>query len=169
MSEMLSKSEFAARLGKRPSAVSNWIARGKLAGAALMADGRIVVDEALRQLSITVDPGRGAPPPAERQAPDAAAPEPGSLAALRIRRETLAIERAERNAAIERGELVRADEVSRAWATELAELLAAIELFVVELPPKLGLEAREAVEAARRAWREFRQRRAEQEAEKRAG
>lgn len=161
MSEIVTKSEFAKRVGKLPSAVSNWIARGKLSGSALTADGRIVVDEALRQLDMTVDPGRGAPPPAMRPAADAAQPEPGSLAALRIRRETLAIEQAERQAAIERGELVQSDAVARQWSGELEELLAAVELLFIELPAKLGLGTREAVETARREWREFRRRRAE--------
>jgi len=164
MPEILSKSAFAVRRGVGTGAVSNWIARGKLSGAALTADGQIAVEEAERQLAATIDPGRGAPvpPPAPRggttpEADDQAA----SLARVRLRSETLKLEAQERQAAVERGEYVRAEEAGRLWAAELADLLAAIELFVLELPVKLG-QGRDGVDIARREWREFRRRRAEQ-------
>lgn len=163
MSEIISKGAFAIRVGKMPSAVSNWIARGKLGGAALTADGRVVVDEALRQLGLSVDSGRGRPSTGDL-IPAPALPErdePRSLAKVRLERETLQLEAQQRAAAIERGELVRADEVSRRWSAELDELLLSIEQFVVDLPGKLGL-GRDAVDIARREWREFRRRRAEQ-------
>lgn len=174
MSEVISKGAFAIRLGKMPSAVSNWIARGKLAGAALTADGRISVEEALRQLRLNVDPGIGRPstgdlstaamPAAPPAAPEMSSSEPAgqqTLAQLRLARERLSLEAQERAAAIERGELVRAAEASRAWAAELEDLVIAVEQFVIDLPTKLGL-GREAVDTARREWREFRRRRAEQ-------
>ena len=168
MAELISKSAFAVRRGVAASAVSNWIARGKLTGAALTADGDINVEEAERQLGQTVDPGRGAPRPAPSPEPTRAAipSEPtdaaaASLAAIRLRSEGLKLEAQERQAGLERGELARVDEMKRAWAAELDDLLAATEWFVTELPIKLGL-GRDGVDAARREWREFRRRRADQ-------
>jgi hypothetical protein len=166
---ILSKSAFAVHRGVGTGAVSNWIARGKLSGAALTGDGRINVEEADRQLGITVDPGRGAPP-----APDAAPPGPEaddvttSLARVRLQGETLRVAaqerqkaREEREEALERGELLPAAEARRIWNAELDALLADIELFVLELPVKLG-QGREGIDIARREWREFRRRRAGQ-------
>lgn len=171
MAELLTKAEFASRLGKRPSAVSNWIAREKLTGAALTADGRINVDEALRQLGETIDPGRGNPtamlavaapiddPPAP--SPQMTMPFPGSLADIRLRTETLRLEEMQRNAAIARGELIYAEAAQRTWAEQLEELIASMELFVLDLPAKLGLD-REASVTIRAEWRAFRERQADQ-------
>lgn len=158
MSEAISKSAYAIRHGVAPSAVSNWIARRKLSGAALTADGRIVVEEADRQLDLTIDPARGRPSPPPRGRGDDGK---DTLAALRIERETLALEAGRRAAALDAGELVNAAAAAKAWATELDDLLAAVELFVTDLPPKLGL-GREAVDLVRREWRDFRRRRAQQ-------
>lgn len=165
-SETVSKGAFAIMLGRMPSAVSNWIARGKIWGPAITADGKIVVDEALRQLGLTIDPGRGRPDlakppiPAPPPAPDE---DPDTLAQVRLAREKLALEAQQRAAAIERGELVRAEEVSRLWASELGDLILAVEQWAVDLPAKLGL-GRDAVDLVRREFREFRARRAEQAA-----
>lgn len=160
MPDVISKSAYAARRGVATSAVSNWIARGKLTGAALTADGQINAEEADRQLGQTVDPGRGAQAATPRPAA-AADPVVASLADVRLQREQLSLDQARRQAAIDAGELVRADDAKRAWAKELDDLISAVELFVTELPTKLGL-GREAVEQARREWREFRRRRADQ-------
>lgn len=57
----MSKSEFAALIGRGASAVSNYIAKGTLSGDALVGDGRrarIRTHEALRQLKINLDPGQ---------------------------------------------------------------------------------------------------------------
>jgi hypothetical protein len=84
---------------------------------------------------------------AAHQPPRAAAPADPS-AELRLRRERLAVER---------GELVYAEAAARAWAKALEELLGAVELFVVELPMRLAdLTGREAADAGRRPWWEFR-------------
>jgi len=58
MLETVTKGEFARMVGRAPSAISNWIADGKLSGAALDGDGRsarVVVPEALRQLGMKLD------------------------------------------------------------------------------------------------------------------
>src|SRR5437763_15484817 len=41
MAETLSKADLAVRLGVKPSAVSNYIARGKLTAPALRSDGTV--------------------------------------------------------------------------------------------------------------------------------
>ena len=65
MAETLSKADLAVRLGVKPSAVSNYIARGKLTAPALRSDGTVDVALALRQLGKSLDlalsTGRGAP------------------------------------------------------------------------------------------------------------
>jgi hypothetical protein len=55
MTEIYTKSEFARRLGVRASAVSNYVARGQISGAALLSDGRINGPVAEDQLKLTVD------------------------------------------------------------------------------------------------------------------
>jgi hypothetical protein len=169
MPAVLSKKDFASYVGKKPNAVSMWIKRGKLTGASLTADGRIVVEEALRQLGDSVDPGRGNPhaetpvlPPAVSQEPLVfVPPPPGSLADIRLRTETRRLEEIERNAAIARGELIYAEAAERRWAEKLEELITAMELFVLDLPGKVGLD-REAVTLVRAEWRGFRERMADQ-------
>jgi hypothetical protein len=167
MTAVLSKTAYARHRGVETSAVSKWIARGKLFGGALTADGQIAVEEADRQLAATIDPGRGAPgrPSIEvdgggpsQKAGDAV---PASLARVRLRTETLKLEELERKAALEQAELMRTDEAARVWGAELDDLLAAVELFVLKLPVELGL-GQEGVVIAQREWREFRRRRADQ-------
>lgn len=60
-SRTMTKGAFATLVNRAPSAVSNWIASGKLTGAALEGDGRtavVVVAEALRQLGMKLDAGQ---------------------------------------------------------------------------------------------------------------
>src|SRR5207248_8047645 len=77
MAEILSKTEFAAQLGVKPSALSNYIARGDLNAPALRRDGTVDLVLAMRQLrnglDLTRSTGLGAPgaativgPPVER-------------------------------------------------------------------------------------------------------
>ncbi len=93
--------------------------------------------------------------------PAPAEPLPGSLADIRLRTEKLRLEEMERTAAISRGELIYAAEAKRAWAAELEDLIASMELFVLDLPANLGLD-RDAAMAIRAEWRAFRERRAGQ-------
>lgn len=86
---LVSKGKFAEMVGRTPAAVSQWIAGGKLSGAALVGEGRFAqvnVEVALQQLGITLDLGQqlaqsapilsGAtlPAPAPAAAPMAAEP-----------------------------------------------------------------------------------------------
>jgi hypothetical protein len=60
---IFTKSEYASRLGVRPSAVSNYIARGQLTEPALRRDGRIDANLADQQLDVTLDAVRKAARP----------------------------------------------------------------------------------------------------------
>lgn len=167
MSEIVSRGEFARRAGRTPAVINRWIERNQLSGSALAADGRIVVEEAERQLAATLDPRRGRPPGlthADAGRGGAAGRDRRLLkeiADIRLARERLVLAEAERAAVIARSELVNAAAAERAWRRAMAELIAALEEFVVGLPATLGLGNAEA-EVARREWREFRQRRAQQ-------
>lgn len=183
MATVETKSEFAARIGKLPSAVSNYISRGKLTGLALTADGRINVEEALQQLGANVDPGRGNPAhlfaaagdaavlpqqPELPVAPAAAAHKPvdpvaAALGDIRLRRAQLDLDDAERKAAVDRDELIPAVEARRQWTAQLEDLIASMEMFVLDLPTKLGLD-RDGALAVREEWRRFRERQADQAA-----
>jgi hypothetical protein len=58
---LMSKSEFAKHVGRGPSAISNWIAAGKITAAALVGDGHraeIWAEQALRDLGRTLDQPR---------------------------------------------------------------------------------------------------------------
>src|ERR1700719_3222757 len=96
----LTKSEFAARLGRSPAAISKWIARKTLTGDALTEDGRINVVVAEAQLGRRLDPLRGRRPRAESKT-------------SRISDEMLQLQRQR----IERGEIdlrrARAEEMER--------------------------------------------------------
>ena len=63
--EIVSKRDLAARLGVKPSAISNYIARGKLTPPALRSDGSLDVALAIKQLRGRLDlarqAGRGSP------------------------------------------------------------------------------------------------------------
>jgi hypothetical protein len=65
MTMIMSGKEYAARHGVSPSAVSLWIRRGKISGAALTGRHHIVVEEADRQIRERLDPFRGRPRAAE--------------------------------------------------------------------------------------------------------
>ena len=84
---LVSKGKFAEMVGRTPAAVSQWIAGGKLSGAALVGEGRFAqvnVEVALQQLGITLDLGQqlaqsapilsGATIPAPAAAPASAEP-----------------------------------------------------------------------------------------------
>lgn len=61
MKTVVSKGEFAKRKGRGPSAVSNWIAAGKITAAALVGSGnaaKIWVEQAERDLAASLDPSQ---------------------------------------------------------------------------------------------------------------
>ena len=184
---ILTKTAYARARGVDPSTIAQWIKRGKLSAPAITANGRVLVEEADRQLRATLDFAKSTAKggPASRLLEDHSASSNAAIgvdvvleplrspmedaAALKARRERLLLDEMERKAALARGELMRVDKAVQAWSAELADLLGAIEQFVVvDLPEKLGLD-RDAVIAARREWRAFRERQAGRAASPAAG
>lgn len=182
MRTIVSKGEFAARMKRAPSAISNWIADGRITPAAIMGTGvraKIWVEQAERDLARNLDPGQqlsqerpiGAAPvtavPVTPGAGDLVPPETGEDEDLRRRRKADA-DRAEREAEMaklrterEHGRWVDAAEAKRAWGKELSELMTEIETFVTStLPRAIGeqfnLEPREVAAHVIALWRERR-------------
>lgn len=150
MSETLTKSQFAERLGRHPSQITRWIEAGKLQGKALVGDGRtarISLTEALRQLNLSLDIGQqlaqakpilpgqqllGTDAPAESRARQAtAAAQPSGDAVERERLERLqldnerlrqTIERGAREDAVAAGQLVDIGAVRRALGRQVQPL-----------------------------------------------
>lgn len=177
MRTIVSKGEFAARKQRAPSAISNWIADGRITPAAIMGTGvraKIWVEQAERDLARNLDPGQqlsqerpiGAAP-ATPAAGNLLPPETSEDEDLRRRRKADA-DRAEREAEMaklrterEHGRWVDAAEAKRAWGKELSELMTEIETFVTStLPRAIGeqfnLEPREVAAHVIALWRERR-------------
>ena len=158
MSEILSKSAFAARRGVRPSAISNWLKTGKLDASCLTADRRVIVDVAEKRLAGVLHLGRAV----GQMRPQSAAPAPegdpiADKARSAARKSEIELRRLERRDLEESGELVRRKEYDAAHGRELAGLFAAIEIFHVDLAAALGLDAA-GLSTIRREWRHFRSR-----------
>lgn len=162
--EVISKGAYASRIGKRPSAVSNYIARGKLSGAALTADGRIAVAEADRQLALTLDPGRGRPIQVIDTTSAGALVREESPAARRARAVAemaeLDLEQRRRRLAEAAGYYVAAEQVRANRGRALAQLLAAVDNWLPEVAAELAL-SRDELAAMRASWRRFRARQAD--------
>lgn len=169
--EVMTKAEFAKHVGRHPAFVTRAIEQGKLAGPALIGEGRgtrIIVDEAMRQLGKKLDLGQQlaqarpvlgalALEPAPAETGDGLADE--RVESLRLRNLKLRadIERGAREDAIAAGELVDAQAVSRALARQLAPLVNTFD----ELPAQIakpiaeqfGLEYPEVLIAVKKAVR----------------
>lgn len=182
MTEVLSKSEFARRRGVSAAAVSQWIANGKLGGAALVGEGRaarILVEEAERQLGLTRDPGQQLAQAALRPTASAALPLPApaprsaeddhAARYQKARADSAEIdsERSRRRLAAEDGLYMVTADAAAAWAKELAEFLHAVEGWFPDLAVRLAamaaagqpMDAKSLTAALRRDWRALRQHR----------
>lgn len=162
MRTIVSKGEFAARMKRAPSAISNWIADGRITPAAIMGTGvraQIWVEQAERDLARNLDPGQqlsqerpiGAAPaatapvtaaPAAPGAGDLLPPETSEDEDLRRRRKADA-DRAEREAERaklrterEYGRWLDVAEAQKAWGKELSNILTEIEAFVTSTMPR---------------------------------
>jgi hypothetical protein len=158
---IVTKAEFAARKSRQPSAISNWIASGKISRAALVGEGvraRIWLEQAERDLELGLDPAQDAAQPVPvlgsptlaLQSPRVGAGQ-GDDEDIRRRRKADAdraehdAEAARRRLAIDEGRWVSADEAARTWARELARLIADTETFLFttlarELAQRHGLD-----------------------------
>lgn len=157
MQTVVSKGEFAKIKRRGPSAVSNWIAAGKISAAALIGKGnsaKIWVEQAEADLAASLDPSQQAaqfaPVLPGRVAdfdqglqPSAGAELPlfRSVAADReldlARRAKADADRAEHDAEaarrkllVDEGRYVLAEDAAREWGRELARLMSEIETFM---------------------------------------
>ena len=142
---LVSKGKFAEMVGRTPAAVSQWIAAGKLSGAALVGEGRyaqIDVEVAQQQLGITLDLGQQlaqatpllanagliATPAAM---PPAVTSDQERLLKARADREELARSKDEAEALTLRGAWMVTAEAEAAWSAQLARIIQAMESWLV--------------------------------------
>lgn len=186
MKTIVTKCEFAAMKGRKPSALSNWIADGKITAAALVGSGvraRIWVEQAERDLARSLDPSQqiAQERPISLTAPAAsgeawAAPVAAPQSSLPVqaededlrRRRRADAETAEHNAEFARlrnekeaGRWVVAAEAQKAFARKLSEFTGEVETWATqklarELADRHGLDWRKISADVRAAWRTFR-------------
>lgn len=167
------KSEFARLTQRSAGRVSQWIAAGRIGGAALVetpSGEQIDVEEALRQLGRTLDVpqqvAQQVPVIAEEEEQDAA-PAPRGLVGSDDQRRLLKAkaDQAESTARQKRLELLaqngqwcRIAEVEAAWQRNLGDLVARIEAALPELAELLAGEpdAKAAIVRTRQWWRALR-------------
>jgi hypothetical protein len=156
VAEILDKRQFAARLGVADITVRQWIARGKLSGAALTEDGKVIVGIAEAQLKRHLNPTRGRPrgatkPGSFSERLQQQKLDEGAIRLRRLRREELA----------ERGRYVLADGIERTFVRGYQQLVGAVESWLLyDLADLLSLSA-DGRATLRTAWHRFRTREAE--------
>lgn len=179
MKTIVTKQEFAQRKGRAPSAISNWIAAGKISKAALVGDGvraRIWVEQAEADLAVSLDPAQQAAQDVPATLPTTPTAPEASLQPrltstddedLRRRRKADAdraeheAEQARRRLAIDEGRYILADEAARTWGRELARLMSDIETFLFstlarKIADRHGIDWKELAVQMRESFREFR-------------
>lgn len=194
---IVTKGKFAKLVARTPSAVSNWIAEGKLSGDALVGEGhraRINVEVALEQLGVTLDlsqqlaqrspvlnmPRHGddeLPLSIPGQVPASSVSRPSSdqerLLKAKADREELELRMARAKAEEQAGRWMLTAEAREVWAQQLSAVLQAVETWLITgAAPKVaaigGTDPREVARELRNGFRELRQRLAD-DAERSAG
>lgn len=152
-SETVTKGEFAQMVNRAPSAVSNWIAAGKLSGPALEGEGRsarIVVPEALRQLGMRLDVGQQLAQPRPVGATASRAPSQfrpavedaqERLAAAKAEREELALERERAEAKARDGQWLPTTQARAEFASALHQVIRTTEVWLQVEAPQVVLAA----------------------------
>lgn len=177
MKTIITKQEFAARKNRKPSAISNWIAAGKISRGALVGEGvraRIWVEQAERDLEVGLDPGQQSAQPVPVTASTPAAADSGPRAAalpededLRRRRKADAdraeheAEAAGRKLLVDSGRYVVAADAAAAWGREAAKMVSDVETFMSttlsrEIAEKHGLDWRALSVEMRESFRKHR-------------
>lgn len=170
-----SKGAFAKRRGVSAGRVSQWIGEGKIPVAALVGTGataQIDVAVAEAHLDRVLHPGQLLARAAQQLQASAPAPDPMDQAGpaqrdMALRLQELKLEEAE-DARLERqrkrlreaGEFVPAEDARRAWAKQMAELVRAIDGWLLGLGQAVALEAgcdaKPVTIRLRHEWRQFR-------------
>lgn len=176
MKTIVTKQEFAQRKGRAPSAISNWIAAGKISKLALVGDGvraRIWVEQAEADLAMSLDPSQQAAQDVPATLPTTAGPtlQPRSTTIddedLRRRRKADAdraeheAEQARRRLAIDEGRYIVAEDAARAWGRELARLMSDTETFLFSslarsVADRHGIDFKQLAVFMREEFRKFR-------------
>jgi hypothetical protein len=165
---VMSKSAFAAHLGRSRACISHWLKRKQLTSPAVTADGRINVSLALEQLQTTIDlptSVRRQPQPAPVADPVSATRTPletaqAQLISARALMATVQAERERRQLNEERGRYVLADAVRAEFSKVLREFIEDVETSLIEVAAELGVD-REGLLILRRWWKQRRERMAE--------
>lgn len=186
-SDVMTKGDFAAAIKVSPGRISQYIAEGKIHGPALAGEGRaarIVAAVAMQQLQRTLEPSQRfgangsalksptdlfaeAPFASETRPPGRPTPPPrdvpvDELAELRIRRERVNTERAEREEQFEIGRYMLTDDARRETAKATASAFNVMEQGIAEMASELseqfGLPQRDLLYALTRAFRGVRER-----------
>lgn len=164
---LMTKGQFAQLKNRAPSAVSNWITRGTISPSAVVGQGqraKIWVEQAERDLA-SLDAGEQDKQPAPILAPANLPVGTDDLARKRKAdadaAETLAEERKRRLAA-DSGRWIEADEARRQWSSELAKLIADLDVFItstmaVELAAEFSLDPKACQVKARELFRSYRE------------
>lgn len=163
--ELVGVNEAGRRLGIDPGQISRQIKAGIIPNRGGADRPLVNVDEARQARAVGLDRskqrGPGAPLFAAPVGPSSAQADNETYQSARARREAVAAQMAELDLLQRKGGLMLVEAAERCWGEELSNLIAAVEQFIIDLPPKLGL-GRDAVDLCRREWRTFRQRQADQ-------
>jgi hypothetical protein len=184
--DLMTKGDFAAAIKVSPGRVSQYIAEGKIFGDALAGEGRaakIRASIARQQLSKTLEPSQrfgangsamrgseaGAAPASILDRPEQAAPqgtppqreaEVDELAQLRLRRERVATEKAEREDMLEIGRYILAADARRQMTRAVNEAFKVMDLGLAEMAKAMaaefGISQHDAQHALQRAFRAVR-------------
>lgn len=177
---LVSKGEYARLKQRAPSAVSNWIAGGKISPEALVGIGnhaKIWVERADLDLARNLDPAQQEqqerpiavtpglpPPPPSVAAPISSDPIIDDIARRRkadADAAELNAEQARRRLAADSGRWVDAAEVKAIYTQELAKLVTDLDVFItsvmaVELAEAFGLDVKLVTIKAREIYRSYR-------------
>jgi hypothetical protein len=168
----VTKGQLAKIAGVSPGRVSQWIAEGKINGAALIGEGRsamINLEVAAQQLDISLDfEQRQAQALAKQPSvpTSSIAPEQQRLALVKAETAEIELRQLRRKEQEQQGILISAMEARQVFGREVSELIAAIEQqFLSEagqdLERALGIDHKAATTALRSAFRDFRSKRAD--------
>jgi hypothetical protein len=164
--ETLSKSAFALAIGKSAARVSQYIRAGKISGAALTADGKVVVAVAKQQLRERLDPAqRLATAPSDDEDEVRVGTADQRYLDAKAEEKELEVERRRRQLMAESGAWLDADEAKRAFARELSAVFTDIDAELTAigdtLAAKFNLEARALTLELRAQFNAFRARQAQ--------
>jgi DNA-binding transcriptional regulator YdaS (Cro superfamily) len=167
--EVMTKQEFAALVGVSPSCVSQWIARGKISGDALVGRGyrsRIRVEAAREQLrkNLDIDQRLGTNGKAHLEDQGDEDTIEAQIKEARLQQLALLNAKAKEEAGFRSGRYVLADEARQSAGRIAARMVTmfdgAIGEFANAIAAMSSVPSREVLSTLRKTWREIRARQA---------